>query len=103
MAAGGGAPSAEPGAGSLVGQAAAGGVAGAAGAGRVPRSAKVPATAVTTDREAPEPLRQDLGAAAERPESVQHWHTDKAHLENLLDVLSTPPGVHAVHLSDGDV
>lgn len=97
------APSVEPGAGSLVGQAAAGGMAGTAGAGRVPRSATVPATAVTTDREAPDPLRQALGAAAERPESVQHWHTDKAHLENLLDELSTAPGVHAVHLSAGDV
>jgi hypothetical protein len=33
---------------------------------------------------------------------VQHWHTDKAHLESLLDQLSKKPGVHAVHLSSAD-
>jgi PPE-repeat protein len=47
-------------------------------------------------------LKGVLAGLSQNPESVQHWHTDKAHLENLLDQLSKKPGIHAVHLSAGD-
>ncbi|MEB3032393.1 PE family protein [[Mycobacterium] nativiensis] len=103
VAAGGVPTAAEPGGGSLVGHAAAGGMAGAAGANRTTRTASVPGTVVAPDRETPGTLRQALTEVSADPESVQHWHTDKAHLESLLDQLSAAPGVHAVHLSTGDV
>lgn len=38
---------------------------------------------------------------ADRPGSVQHRHTDSAQLESLIARLSTQPGIHAVHLDDG--
>ena len=44
-------------------------------------------------------LKRVLADLSEKPESVQHWHTDKAHLETLLAESSTKPGVHAVHVS----
>ncbi len=44
-------------------------------------------------------LKRVLADLSEKPESVQHWHTDKAHLETLLEQLTTKPGVHAVHVS----
>jgi PPE-repeat protein len=44
-------------------------------------------------------LKRVLAELSEKPESVQHWHTDKANLESLLEQLSTRPGVHAVHVS----
>jgi PPE-repeat protein len=54
------------------------------------------------DSEMPDKLKTVLAQLPQKPESVQHWHTDKAHLESLLDQLSKKPGVHAVHLSSGD-
>lgn len=54
------------------------------------------------DAKTPEKLKAVLAELQEAPESVQHWHTDKAHLESLLDQLSKKPGVHAVHLSSAD-
>ena len=54
------------------------------------------------DRQMPDKLKRVLAELPQQPESVQHWHTDKAHLESLLDQLSKKPGVHAVHLSAGD-
>lgn len=50
----------------------------------------------------PDKLKTVLAELQETPEAVQHWHTDKAHLESLLDQLSKKPGVHAVHLSSAD-
>jgi PPE-repeat protein len=44
-------------------------------------------------------LSRVLAELSQKPESVQHWHTDKAHLDGLLERLSTTPGVHAVHVS----
>lgn len=44
-------------------------------------------------------LKHVLAELSQQPESVQHWHTDKAHLEGLLEQLSQKPGVHAVHVS----
>jgi len=44
-------------------------------------------------------LTHVLAQLSQNPDCVQHWHTDKAHLEGLLEQLSTKPGVHAVHVS----
>jgi PPE-repeat protein len=54
------------------------------------------------DDKTPDKLKAVLAELQEAPEAVQHWHTDKAHLESLLDQLSKKPGVHAVHLSSAD-
>ena len=54
------------------------------------------------DGKTPDKLKTVLAELQESPEAVQHWHTDKAHLESLLDQLSKKPGVHAVHLSSAD-
>jgi PPE-repeat protein len=54
------------------------------------------------DSQTPDKLKHVLAELSQNPESVQHWHTDKAHLESLLDQLSKKPGVHAVHVSAGD-
>ncbi|OBH63861.1 PPE family protein [Mycobacterium sp. E2479] len=84
------------------------GLAGGALGGAVPRGATGGALRGSGRRsphkegEAPDKLKTVLAELQESPEAVQHWHTDKAHLESLLDQLSKKPGVHAVHLSSAD-
>jgi len=51
------------------------------------------------DSKTSDKLTRVLAELSQKPESVQHWHTDKAHLESLLEQLSKKPGVHAVHVS----
>lgn len=51
------------------------------------------------DSKTSDKLKHVLAELSQKPESVQHWHTDKANLESLLEVLSKKPGVHAVHVS----
>ena len=51
------------------------------------------------DSKTSDKLKRVLAELSQKPESVQHWHTDKAHLEALLEQLSAKPGVHAVHVS----
>ena len=51
------------------------------------------------DSKTQDKLTRVLAELSTKPESVQHWHTDKASLESLLEQLSTKPGVHAVHVS----
>jgi hypothetical protein len=51
------------------------------------------------DSKTSDKLKSVLVDLSQKPESVQHWHTDKANLESLLEALSKKPGVHAVHLS----
>jgi PPE-repeat protein len=51
------------------------------------------------DSKTSDKLNRVLAELSQKPESVQHWHTDKANLESLLEALSKKPGVHAVHLS----
>jgi PPE-repeat protein len=94
-------------AGSAFGQLALASLAGAALGATVPRA--ISATAIRGGRptsgknsQPPDKLKRVLADLAQNPESVQHWHTDKAHLETLLDQLSKKPGIHAVHLSAGD-
>lgn len=50
----------------------------------------------------PSKFERVLAELSQKPESVQHWHTDKAQLESLLDQLSRKPGTHAVHIHTGD-
>ncbi|MDT5260446.1 MAG: hypothetical protein QOD10_5526 [Mycobacterium sp.] len=95
------------GAGSEFGQLALASLTGSALGGTVPRA--ISATAIregrpTSDKESqtPDRLKRVLADLSQNPEAVQHWHTDKAHLESLLDQLSKEPGIHAVHLSAGD-
>lgn len=51
-----------------------------------------------------EPVKLDsvIAKLQKDPEAVQHWNVDKAGLDNLLDRLSKKPGIHAVHVSNGD-
>lgn len=50
------------------------------------------------DDSKPSKFERVLAELSQKPESVQHWHTDKAQLESLLDQLSKKPGTHAVHV-----
>ena len=91
-------------AGSTIGELAMASVAGGALGCIIPRA--VGATAIAdrrrtsaTDSQTPDKLKRVLAELSQNPESVQHWHTDKAHLDSLLDQLSKKPGIHAVHLS----
>ncbi|OBG41135.1 hypothetical protein A5672_12790 [Mycobacterium alsense] len=94
------------GAGSLYGQMALAGLAGGVLGATVPRAGARTAARAGGDAppdknsKAPDKLKRVLAELSQQPESVQHWHTDKAHLEGLLDQLSKKPGVHAVHLSN---
>jgi PPE-repeat protein len=94
-------------AGAVFGQLALASLAGSALGGTVPRA--ISARAIgggqpTSDKDSqtPDKLKRVLAELPQKPESVQHWHTDKAHLDSLLDQLSKKPGIHAVHLSAGD-
>lgn len=51
-----------------------------------------------------EPVKLDsvIAKLQQEPESVQHWNVDKAGLDGLLEKLSKKPGIHAVHVSNGD-
>ncbi|QNI07076.1 PPE family protein [Mycobacterium kubicae] len=51
-----------------------------------------------------EPVKLDsvIAKLQKEPESVQHWNVDKAGLDNLLEKLSKEPGIHAVHVTNGD-
>jgi PPE-repeat protein len=55
------------------------------------------------DKDGSKPSKFDrvLTELSKNPESVQHWHTDKAQLESLLEQLSKKPGTHAVHVHIG--
>ena len=93
-------------AGSAFGQLALASAAGSALGAGVPRA--ISPTAIrggrpTSDKDSqtPDKLKRVLAELSQKPESVQHWHTDKAHLETLLDQLSKKPGIHAVHVSAG--
>jgi PPE-repeat protein len=52
------------------------------------------------DNQTPDKLKRVLAELSQKPESVQHWHTDQAQLDGLLAQLSKKPGVHAVHVSN---
>ncbi|MGH3551090.1 MAG: PPE family protein [Mycobacterium sp.] len=94
------------GSGSLFGGMALAGMAGSALGAAAPRAvtgavAKVGRPTVDKESKTPEKLKHALAEMSQTPESVQHWHTDEAHLESLLAQLSKKPGMHAVHLKKG--
>ena len=60
--------------------------------------AKVTAPART---KGPIPLDKVIAQLQEQPEQVQHWNVGEAGLDDLVAKLSTKPGIHAVHLTDG--
>ena len=49
----------------------------------------------------PIPLDKVIAKLQEAPDEVQHWNVDEAGLDDLVAKLSTKPGIHAVHLTDG--
>ena len=49
----------------------------------------------------PVPLDKVIAQLQEQPDQVQHWNVDEAGLDDLVAKLSTKPGIHAVHLTDG--
>ncbi|GFG76511.1 PPE family protein [Mycobacterium botniense] len=53
------------------------------------------------DGDSPQTLRRIVAAMAEKPDTVQHWHTDSEHLDGLLAELRKKPGIHAVHVKGG--
>lgn len=54
------------------------------------------------DSESPADLQRLVADMAANPDEVQHWYTDGAQLESLIEKLKKKPGIHAVHLADGD-
>lgn len=91
--------------GSLLGQMALGAMTGGAVGSSVPRAAGAAAgrTRVIPGMGGKTPARLDqvIAKLRHQPESVQHWNTDQAGLDELLDELSKKPGIHAVHLKGG--
>ncbi|MCV7259021.1 PPE family protein [Mycobacterium shimoidei] len=53
-----------------------------------------------TENKKSDKLERVLAEMSQKPESVQHWHTDETQLESLLAQLSKKPGIHAVHVSN---
>jgi PPE-repeat protein len=71
-------------------------------ASRVVASTGVRAKVVTPTRaKGPVPLDKVIAKLQEAPDEVQHWNVDEAGLDDLVAKLSTKPGIHAVHLTDG--
>jgi PPE-repeat protein len=95
--------------GSLLSGMALGGMAGSAlGAAAPSAVARVGATGRATtlkdlkNGDSPEKLQRIVAELSQKPENVQHWHTDSAGLDSLLAELSQKPGIHAVHLTSGN-
>jgi PPE-repeat protein len=71
-------------------------------ASRVVSSAGLRAKVTTPTRtKGPIPLDKVIAKLQESPDEVQHWNVDEAGLDDLVAKLSTKPGIHAVHLTDG--
>jgi PPE-repeat protein len=71
-------------------------------ASRVVSSAGVRAKVTAPARsKGPIPLDKVIAKLQESPDEVQHWNVDEAGLDELVAKLSTKPGIHAVHLTDG--
>jgi PPE-repeat protein len=72
-------------------------------AARVVSSTGIQTRAITGERRV-EPVKLDriIAQLQEMPDQVQHWNVDEAGLDELVAKLRTTPGVHAVHVSDGE-
>ncbi len=96
------------GTGGLFSQLALAGMAGSALGGAAPKAVAGPVGKIgrplgdkDKDGKKSDKLERVLAEMSQKPESVQHWHTDQAQLESLLAQLSKKPGIHAVHLKKG--
>ncbi|BBZ43086.1 PPE family protein [Mycobacterium parmense] len=72
------------------------------GAGARLRSTSLKDGTSTDGESSPGDLQRIVAEMADKPDAVQHWHTDSAQLDALIAKLRTKPGIHAVHLTDGD-
>lgn len=92
--------------GSLVNEATLGSLAGGALGGpasRVVSTTGIQTRAITGERrQGPVKLDRIIAQLQEMPEQVQHWNVDEAGLDNLVAKLRTTPGLHAVHVTDGE-
>lgn len=70
-------------------------------ASRVVSSTGVRAKVTSPRKQGPVPLDKVIAKLQESPDEVQHWNVDEAGLDDLVAKLSTKPGIHAVHLTDG--
>ena len=70
-------------------------------ASRVVASTGVRAKVTAPRKQGPVPLDKVIAKLQESPDEVQHWNVDEAGLDDLVAKLSTKPGIHAVHLTDG--
>jgi PPE-repeat protein len=72
-------------------------------ASRVVSSTGIQARAITGERRmGPVKLDRIIAQLQDMPDQVQHWNVDEAGLDELVAKLRTTPGVHAVHVSDGE-
>jgi PPE-repeat protein len=72
-------------------------------ASRVVSSTGIQARAITGERRTgPVKLDRIIAQLQEMPDQVQHWNVDEAGLDDLVAKLRTTPGVHAVHVTDGE-
>lgn len=72
-------------------------------AARVVSSTGIQTRAITGERRVgPVKLDSVIAQLQEQPEMVQHWSVDEAGLDDLVARLTTTPGVHAVHVTDGE-
>ncbi|OBJ23528.1 PPE family protein [Mycobacterium colombiense] len=72
-------------------------------AARVVSSTGIEARAITGERRrGPVKLDRIIAQLQEMPDQVQHWNVDEADLDDLVAKLRTTPGVHAVHVTDGE-
>lgn len=92
--------------GSLVGQMALGAMTGGALGNVAPQvlSGSGARARANGGKGAVEPVKLDsvIAKLQKEPDAVQHWNVDKAGLDGLLEKLSKKPGIHAVHVSNGD-
>ncbi|WP_118914891.1 PPE family protein [Mycobacterium shigaense] len=72
-------------------------------ASRVVSSTSLQTRAIAGERRVgPVKLDRIIAQLQEMPDQVQHWNVDEAGLDDLVARLRTTPGVHAVHVSDGE-
>lgn len=72
-------------------------------AARVVATTGIQARAISGERRVgPVKLDSVIAQLQEQPDMVQHWSVDEAGLDDLVARLTTTPGVHAVHVTDGE-
>lgn len=100
-------PAAELGQGGLLSSMSSAGMAGSALGAGAPGSVTGARSRLTPvkdlkDLRSPELLKRMVAQISDRPDSVQHHTVDQQGLDSLLEQLAKKPGIHAVHLTNGD-